>query len=77
MRIGQRAGLARHAGRFVWLSIDTENEKNAGFLERYPWAAVPTSVWTRIPAPVAICCTVSPRVDVANARSFLAMHAAR
>jgi tetratricopeptide (TPR) repeat protein len=34
--------LTRHAGRFVWLSIDTENEKNAGFLGRYPWEAVPT-----------------------------------
>ena len=34
--------LARHAGRFVWLSIDTENEKNVGFLEKYPWEAVPT-----------------------------------
>jgi tetratricopeptide (TPR) repeat protein len=34
--------LARHAGRFVWLSIDTENEKNAAFLEKYPWEAVPT-----------------------------------
>jgi hypothetical protein len=34
--------LARHAGRFVWLSIDTENEKNAAFLEAYPWEAVPT-----------------------------------
>ena len=36
------AGLAKHAGRFVWLSIDTENEKNAAFLDRYPWEAVPT-----------------------------------
>lgn len=34
--------LARHAGRFVWLSIDTENEKSAGFLGTYPWEAVPT-----------------------------------
>jgi tetratricopeptide (TPR) repeat protein len=34
--------LARHAGRFVWLSIDTENEKNATFLGAYPWEAVPT-----------------------------------
>jgi tetratricopeptide (TPR) repeat protein len=34
--------LTKHAGRFVWLSIDTENEKNAAFLEAYPWQAVPT-----------------------------------
>src|SRR5215510_12340000 len=34
--------LARHAGRFVWLSIDTEDEKNAAFLSAYPWDAVPT-----------------------------------
>lgn len=34
--------LAKHAGRFVWLSIDTENAENAEFLERYPWEAVPT-----------------------------------
>jgi tetratricopeptide (TPR) repeat protein len=34
--------LARHAGRFVWLSIDTENDKSASFLGTYPWEAVPT-----------------------------------
>lgn len=34
--------LAKQAGRFVWLSIDTENTKNAAFLEKYPWKAVPT-----------------------------------
>lgn len=34
--------LTKHAGRFVWLSIDTENEKNAGFIEAHPWDAVPT-----------------------------------
>jgi hypothetical protein len=34
--------LVKHAGRFVWLSIDTENEKNAAFLEKFPWEAVPT-----------------------------------
>lgn len=36
------AALTKHAGRFVWLSIDTEDAKNAAFLERYPWEAVPT-----------------------------------
>jgi tetratricopeptide (TPR) repeat protein len=36
------AALMKQAGRFVWLSIDTENGKNAEFLERYPWEAVPT-----------------------------------
>jgi tetratricopeptide (TPR) repeat protein len=30
------ASLTRQAGRFVWLSIDTENAKNAGFLRKYP-----------------------------------------
>src|SRR5690348_13250895 len=35
-------GLARHAGRFVWLSIDTERPENAGFLEKYPVDAWPT-----------------------------------
>jgi tetratricopeptide (TPR) repeat protein len=34
--------LAKHAGRFVWLSIDTEDSKNAAFLDRYPWSAIPT-----------------------------------
>jgi len=34
--------LAKQAGRFVWLSIDTEDSKNAAFLEQYPWEAVPT-----------------------------------
>jgi tetratricopeptide (TPR) repeat protein len=30
------AALTRQAGRFVWLSIDTENAVNAGFLRKYP-----------------------------------------
>ena len=34
--------LERHAGRFVWLSIDAEKEKNAGFLEKYPIVGFPT-----------------------------------
>lgn len=34
--------LARYAGRFVWLSIDTENSKNAKFLEKYPIQVWPT-----------------------------------
>ena len=36
------AALAKHAGRFVWLSIDTEDAKNAAYLEKFPWEAVPT-----------------------------------
>jgi hypothetical protein len=36
------AALAKHAGRFVWLSIDTEDPKNAAYLEKFPWQAVPT-----------------------------------
>jgi len=28
--------LTRQAGRFVWLSIDTENARNAEFLKKYP-----------------------------------------
>src|SRR5512141_509179 len=36
------ARLARHAGRFVWLSIDTENAANAAFLARYPVGTWPT-----------------------------------
>lgn len=34
--------LVKHAGRFAWLSIDVENGKNAAFLEKFPWDAVPT-----------------------------------
>ncbi len=34
--------LERQAGRFVWLSIDTEKERNATFLEKYPIEAYPT-----------------------------------
>jgi len=34
--------LKRYAGRFVWLSINTEDSKNAGFLAKYPIAALPT-----------------------------------
>jgi len=36
------ATLTKHAGRFVWLSIDSEEVKNAAFLARYPFEAVPT-----------------------------------
>lgn len=38
---GDRA-LERHAGRFVWLSVDTEKEQNADFLVKYPIRAYPT-----------------------------------
>ena len=34
--------LDRQAGRFVWLSVDTENDKNEAFLEKYPIEAYPT-----------------------------------
>jgi tetratricopeptide (TPR) repeat protein len=34
--------LARHAGQFVWLSIDTERAGNAPFLTKYPVEAWPT-----------------------------------
>jgi tetratricopeptide (TPR) repeat protein len=34
--------LERQAGRFVWLSVDTEKEKNASFLTRYKVEAWPT-----------------------------------
>jgi len=35
-------GLERYAGQFVWLSVDTENAKNASFLKKYPIPALPT-----------------------------------
>jgi tetratricopeptide (TPR) repeat protein len=34
--------LERYAGRFVWLSVDTENSKNADFLKKYPINVWPT-----------------------------------
>jgi len=34
--------LVKVAGRFVWLEIDTEKERNAAFLERYPVEVWPT-----------------------------------
>src|SRR5687767_3467108 len=36
------AALGQHAGRFVWLSIDTEREANAAFLEKFPIESWPT-----------------------------------
>jgi len=36
------ASLERYAGRFVWLSINTEDAKNAAFLKKYPIPALPT-----------------------------------
>lgn len=34
--------VAPETDKFVWLSIDTENTKNAGFLAKFPNAAIPT-----------------------------------
>jgi tetratricopeptide (TPR) repeat protein len=34
--------LARHAGRFVWLEINTDIPGNAGFMEKYPIENWPT-----------------------------------
>ena len=34
--------LGRHAGRFVWLSINTEKRENAAVLAKYPIQASPT-----------------------------------
>src|SRR5688572_2569567 len=34
--------LERYAGRFVWLSVNTEAAANAAFLKRYPLPALPT-----------------------------------
>jgi Tetratricopeptide repeat len=34
--------LTKHAGQFVWLSIDTEKRTNAAFLEKYPIRAWPS-----------------------------------
>ena len=36
------AALVKHAGRFAWLSIDTEKSQNAGFLEKFPVDNWPT-----------------------------------
>jgi hypothetical protein len=36
--------LARHAGRFVWLEIDGENERNAAYLEKFPVQAFPSLI---------------------------------
>ena len=38
------ASLERYAGRFVWLSINTEDAKNAAFLKKYPIPALPTLI---------------------------------
>jgi tetratricopeptide (TPR) repeat protein len=34
--------LSKHAGQFVWLSIDTEKAQNADFIKRYPVRAWPS-----------------------------------
>jgi tetratricopeptide (TPR) repeat protein len=36
------ASLERYAGRFVWLSLNTEDAKSASFLKKYPIPALPT-----------------------------------
>lgn len=35
------ASLARYAGQFVWLSVDTENAKNTKFLARFQTPGIP------------------------------------
>ncbi len=34
--------LAKRAGQFVWLSVNTELAKNTGFLKKYPVQAYPS-----------------------------------
>ena len=34
--------LARHAKRFVWLEVDTEDPRNSAFRKRYPIEAIPS-----------------------------------
>jgi hypothetical protein len=46
--------LTRQAGRFVWLSIDTEKEKNASFVERFPVDALPSSLIIDAPTEAAV-----------------------
>src|SRR6476659_4935821 len=36
------ASLARYAGQFVWLAVDTENATNAAFLRKFPISVWPT-----------------------------------
>jgi tetratricopeptide (TPR) repeat protein len=36
--------LERYAGRFVWLSVNTEDKANAAFLRKYPIPALPTQL---------------------------------
>src|ERR1051326_6121917 len=55
--------LERYAGRFVWLSVDTENSKNADFLKKYPINVWPTllvvdPVKERVSLRYAGCATV-------------------
>jgi tetratricopeptide (TPR) repeat protein len=45
--------LAKHAGQFVWLSIDTEKSSNADFLKKYPVRVWP-SMYIIDPAKEAI-----------------------
>src|SRR5260370_3800394 len=34
--------LVKHAGRFAWLSVDTEKAQNARFIEKFPVESWPT-----------------------------------
>jgi tetratricopeptide (TPR) repeat protein len=36
------ASLARYAGRFVWLSVDIDDPKSAGFVSKYKSPGIPT-----------------------------------
>jgi tetratricopeptide (TPR) repeat protein len=39
--LGDKA-LAKHAGRYVWLSVDIDQDANAPFLTKYPVPGIPT-----------------------------------
>jgi tetratricopeptide (TPR) repeat protein len=61
--------LAKHAGQFVWLAIDTEKAQNAAFVKQYPIRAWP-SYYVIDPGREAIALRWVGGATVAQLRKF-------
>ena len=68
--------LAKYAGQFVWLSIDTEKAQNADFVKRYPIRAWP-SFYVIDPAQGVDLLALGGRRDGRAAREALRRRARR
>src|SRR5215813_10630851 len=62
--------LVKHAGRFAWLSIDTEKAQNQHFLEKFPVDSWPTFFFID-PSTEQAALTWASSLDVAQLEKLL------